>query len=200
MSEHAKKGSKAHTSGVVVGDGKSYKLRRVRLIGEGIAGLIVIVLLVGGAIVLARHHKPHDSLGPSPEHLTTQQQIDQVVNKTVQHPDYTSAKDLLNQQLANTKDPKKQADLYFQLAAIAAQQNDNQGIIDNDLKVVQLDSSRSGPLAQNIADAYYALGQKDTALPYYKQALAYYQAQPDNFSGKTYYVNQVNAKIAELAQ
>lgn len=201
MGVHTKKRLPAEsTSGIVVGSGKRHwgiKRRLTVLVAAG--ALLLAVIIAGTMAVVHRNGNNEDKIIILPaKELTPSEQIDQAVNKTVQAPDYDAGTAALKAKLAKTSDPTAQANIYVQLAAIAVQQQDYKGQIQYDLQAIKLDGSKANVLARNVADAYNALGQNSEALTYYKQALAFYQAQPDSFSGKIAYINDINAKITEL--
>jgi tetratricopeptide (TPR) repeat protein len=128
----------------------------------------------------------------------TQKRVDQAVGKTIENPDYAAAGTELNKQLQETNDKKKQADIYVGLASIALQQGKYQEVIDNELLAAKADPSRADALALTIGDAYAQLGKKAEALKYYQQALAYYNAKPENFIGRKYYITSTQTKITEI--
>jgi tetratricopeptide (TPR) repeat protein len=163
-------------------------------IAAGVSLAILVLVGIGLAYYFSATHTPKSTSANN----TGQEKADQAVSKTVEHPDYAASAAYLKSQLANTRDHKKQADIYVGLASLAQQQGKYQEVIDNQLLAVQADPSRSELLALTTANAYAKLGNKTEALKYYQQALTYYRSKPENFSGRTYYINSVQAKIAEL--
>lgn len=163
-----------------------------------IASLVVAVVLIGVLASAATVWLGGRSSTASKKKLTPQQAINQAVNKTVEHPDLNAGQTALEHQLQAATSSTGKADIYSQLASVAEQKQDYQTAINDYQQAVKYDPKRSGLLSNSIADAYYQLKQKPQALQYYQQALAYYQSQPDSYSGKAFYIQSVQARIAEL--
>lgn len=189
-----------HTSGIVVGGKKPRRFglhSRLAVLAAGSLALISLVV-VGALWATGQFNTDSEHSTDSSTRIATQQKVDQAVNNTVTKPDYAAAKTALLAQLDNASSQADRIKIYNGLTAIAVQQKQYQQVIDNGLMASKLDTARAGLYAVTIADAYAALGNKTEALKYYKQALDYYTAQSDKYSGKVYYVNDINSKMAEL--
>lgn len=181
--------------GVVVGGpGKWQEGGRRRLFM--LAAALLLVLLAGGlAFMLLSDNSPSRA---KEEQAAAEKTVNQAVSKKVADPNYAAATKELSDQLGETEDKKKQAEIHVGLASVALQQSRYQEVVDHQLAAAKLDPSRADSLARTTADAYLQLGNEPEALKYYKQALAFYNSRPDDYSGKTYYINTMNSKISEL--
>lgn len=160
--------------------------------------LLLAILIVGASTAYYMRTKDKKAGSDAKPLTVAEQKVDAAVNRTTLHPDYAAANTELAKQLAQTTDKKKQAAIYMSFASINMQQKQYQAVIDNLLTASKLDPSKAELLASTIGDAYARLGDKANAAIYYNKALAYYSAKPDNYSGKTYFINDLNAKIAAL--
>lgn len=180
--------------GVLTGsDGQQGRLARaVRRKSVRVGVLVLAVLLVCGAGWYAWYQRDHEVTAASPKEVT------EAVDRTVLNPNYAGTEVALDNKLQQTDDPKVRAQIYLQKASIDLQQGKYQAVIADQTEAAKLDPSLDGVLARTTADAYLQVGDKASALKYYKKARQYYDSKPDSFSGKTYYENYVKSKIAGL--
>lgn len=152
----------------------------------------LILALLGAGYVAARLNTPEETPAAS------QEVVSDAVNRTSLSPNYSAAEAELNRQLKETRDNKKQAQLYMSLASVAYGQEQYQKVVDYELRASKLDPALADSLAATIADAYAKLGNKTQAIGYYDKALAYYTAQPETYSGRSYFISDMKTKKAEL--
>lgn len=168
-----------------------------RRFGTRIKMLVAITVVIGVGVG-AYLFFVRDTSGGGYDQKAAQKKVDDAVYKRSLNPDYAAAEKELQRQLQDTSDKKKQADIYVKLATLAIGQNNYAGFVENEQKAAKLDPSRADLLARSIADAFMQLGKKSDALPYYKQALKYYQSRPDTYIGKQYYITDITAKIKDI--
>lgn len=127
-----------------------------------------------------------------------QTKTDAAVSAATTDPDYALAEATLQKQLQETDDKEKQAEIYRKLASVALQQGQHRKVVEYEKKAAELDESPDNAAAYNIANSLLQEGNKQEALSYYKQALEFYTSQPESYSGRAYYINDIKARIAEL--
>ncbi len=156
---------------------------RAKLLVAAIAALVILcALAAGGVFIFKRLHKaPQPTTGSTSQRLTAatvskDQSVENQAMALSADGNGTDAQKLLDQALAKTSDKTKQAQLYLDKSSVAINVNQGQQALQYAQKAESLNPTRNS--AQMIAETAENLGDKATALKYYKLELQRLQADP----------------------
>jgi len=153
--------------GIVVSNSR-VRQHALRIKLFGLLGIIVLIFLVFGGVAALRHHTHKDVTGVAGRPVPAKQSVsDQAIGLSAIGKS-EQAQALLDKQLHGAT-KSQQADIYTQKASIAY---DNQNYV-NALQYAQKSEALkpTAASAQMIAESSEVLGDKSTALEYYKKQL-----------------------------
>lgn len=166
------------------------------------SGLFLLLLIGGTAAWWLTRSGPEQAPGAKvatgqKEIKTKEEAIAAMSNPQLDY-DRQGASQALGTAAQDAASPEEKADLY-QRQALVEYQGGNYAEAAS-IYEKSLDVLDNQALAFSLADTYEKAGNKQKAIEYYQRTKEYYESKPEDYSGRTFYIDVSTQKIKELSR